>query len=114
MCGASGSDHFGGGGTMDQERAPEAAHDGAPLTAAERAAIADLARRTAARDPGLARRLDGFGGYEVSPLGLPSRWTALPAALVAAVIAVGAFLGIGAAGGGAAPTTGTAHTLHLE
>ncbi|GAB2852439.1 hypothetical protein GCM10022221_59830 [Actinocorallia aurea] len=101
---------------MDQERVPETAHEDAPLSAAESAAVAALGRRLAAEDPGFARRIGGFGGYETSPLGLPTRWTAVPAALVAVLIAALALLGATAA---EAPAPGSVHqgtinSLHLE
>ncbi|MFC6886305.1 MULTISPECIES: DUF3040 domain-containing protein [Actinomadura] len=52
-----------------------------PLSETESRALERLARRTAAEDPEYARRLAAFGGYEASPLGLPSAWTLLPVVL---------------------------------
>ncbi|MDX6740553.1 DUF3040 domain-containing protein [Actinocorallia sp. A-T 12471] len=98
---------------MDQERGPETAHEDVPLSAAERAAVAELAGRVAAEDPEFARRLDRFGGYDVSPLGLPSRWTAVPAALVAALIALGALFGM-TVGADEPPAPGSMNSLRLE
>ncbi|ROO84167.1 hypothetical protein EDD29_1684 [Actinocorallia herbida] len=98
---------------MDQERAPEKAHEETSLSAAESAAAAALARRFASDDPELARRLDTLGGYETSPLGLPSRWTAVPAALVAALIAIGALFGM-TVSADETPVPGTMNSLHLK
>lgn len=60
------------------------------LSAGERDALAVIADRAAAEDPEYARRLAAFGGYEVSPLGAPSKWTAFPVAVVGVILALGA------------------------
>ncbi|MFC5184654.1 DUF3040 domain-containing protein [Actinomadura harenae] len=75
------------------------------LTAGEHRTLTEIARRLTSDDPEFGRRLSAFGGYETSALGLPSRWTLVPVALVGALL-VGAFLvvsvmtsGAGAEGG---------------
>ncbi|WP_067487561.1 DUF3040 domain-containing protein [Actinomadura hibisca] len=59
------------------------------LSVAESRMLEEIARRTAADDPDYARRLDTFGGYEASALGLPTRWTLLPLVLVGALLVLG-------------------------
>ncbi|MFI6519592.1 DUF3040 domain-containing protein [Spirillospora sp. NPDC050679] len=59
------------------------------LSVAENRMLEEIARRTAADDPDYARRLNTFGGYEASALGLPTRWTLLPIALVGALLVLG-------------------------
>ncbi|MEV4252939.1 DUF3040 domain-containing protein [Spirillospora sp. NPDC049652] len=71
------------------------------LTAGEHKTLAEIARRLTADDPELGRRLSAFGGYETSVLGLPSRWTLVPVALVGALL-VGAFVLISVLGAGSA------------
>ncbi|RFU38011.1 DUF3040 domain-containing protein [Actinomadura logoneensis] len=75
------------------------------LTAGEHRTLAEIARRLTAEDPELGRRLSAFGGYETSVLGMPSRWTLVPVALVGALL-VGAFLVMSVVSAGR-PASGT-------
>jgi hypothetical protein len=99
---------------MSQERVPGLASDGATLTAVEQAAMAGIARRIAVEDPQYADRLSRFGGYEVSPLGMPSRWAALPVAIIGAILAFGVLFVVFVVDGGADGAGSTHQTqMHL-
>ncbi|MEO5878032.1 MAG: DUF3040 domain-containing protein [Streptosporangiaceae bacterium] len=73
----------------DETGVPGLARDGAALTGREMRAMREISRQMTAADPGYAERLNTLGGYEHSPLGMPSRWAALPVAVIGVLLAVG-------------------------
>ena len=78
---------------MAHERVPGLERDGEELSGRELAAIEEMAQRIYAEDPKYADRISRLGGYALHPLGLPSRWTALPVAIIGALLAVGVIVG---------------------
>ncbi|MEV5574255.1 DUF3040 domain-containing protein [Spirillospora sp. NPDC052269] len=75
------------------------------LSAGEHRTLTEIARRLTADDPEFGHRLSVFGGYETSALGLPSRWTLVPVALVGALL-IGAFLVVSVMTAGTAVSDG--------
>lgn len=68
---------------------PGLSRDGAALTERELRAIQEIARQVAHADPDYVERLSGLGGDEHDPPALPSRWAALPVAMVGALLVIG-------------------------
>ncbi|GAA3232023.1 hypothetical protein [Actinocorallia longicatena] len=98
---------------MAQERVPGLERDGAVLSAAEQAAVTAIARRMSDDDPAYARRLSHLGGYEINPLGLPSKWAAFPVAVVGALLALGVlFAAVVMDSGAAERAKGTDGVVH--
>ncbi|GAB3664831.1 hypothetical protein GCM10027589_29130 [Actinocorallia lasiicapitis] len=98
---------------MAQERVPGRERDGAVLTEHERAAVAAMARHVAAEDPEYHDRLNRLGGYELNPLGLPSRWAALPVAIIGAILAFGVLFAVVVMDGNARNGTVEQSRTHL-
>lgn len=99
---------------MAQEQVPGLERDGAALTGEELAAMAEIARGVAAEDPEYAERINRLGGYDVSPLGPPSKWVAVPVAIVGALLAVGVLVGAVVLDDGKADTSAPVSQVHTK
>jgi hypothetical protein len=68
---------------------PGLSRDGAALTERELRAIQEIAWQVALADPDYVERLSGLGSDEYGPHAMPSRWAALPVAMVGALLVIG-------------------------